>query len=82
MTDTATPPSCRCAASARAYGPVVAVREVDLDIQAGEVVAICGDNGAGKSSLIKVISGAEEPTSGTIQMRGKEVAFASPHDAH
>ncbi|MFC5421197.1 ATP-binding cassette domain-containing protein [Bosea eneae] len=65
----------------KAYGPVVAVREVDLDIFAGEVVAICGDNGAGKSSLIKVISGAEEATSGTLQMRGKTIVFASPHDA-
>lgn len=65
----------------KSYGPVVAVREVDLDIFAGEVVAICGDNGAGKSSLIKVISGAEEATSGTLQMRGKTVVFASPHDA-
>jgi ABC-type sugar transport system ATPase subunit len=65
----------------KSYGPVVAVREVDLDIFAGEVVAICGDNGAGKSSLIKVISGAEEATSGTLRMRGKAVAFASPHDA-
>lgn len=63
------------------YGPVVAVREVDLDIYAGEVVAICGDNGAGKSSLIKVISGAEEPTAGSIHVRGKPVSFASPHDA-
>ncbi|MBS7706847.1 ATP-binding cassette domain-containing protein [Chelatococcus asaccharovorans] len=63
------------------YGPVVAVRDVDLDIHTGEVVAICGDNGAGKSSLIKVMSGAEEPTSGTMQMRGKDVHFASPHDA-
>lgn len=65
----------------KAYGPVVAVREVDLDIFAGEVVAICGDNGAGKSSLIKVVSGAEEPSSGTLAMRGKPVAFGSPQDA-
>lgn len=65
----------------KTYGAVVAVRGVDLDIQAGEVVAICGDNGAGKSSLIKVISGAEEPTSGTISVRGKPVRFSSPHDA-
>ena len=65
----------------KAYGPVVAVRDVDLDIFKGEVVALCGDNGAGKSSLIKVISGAEEATSGTISLRGKPVTFASPHDA-
>jgi ABC-type sugar transport system ATPase subunit len=65
----------------KSYGAVVAVRGVDLDIFENEVVAICGDNGAGKSSLIKVISGAEEPTSGTMAMRGKPVRFASPHDA-
>lgn len=65
----------------KAYGPVVAVQDVDLDIFAGEVLAICGDNGAGKSSLIKVISGAEEPTSGQMSMRGASVRFASPHDA-
>ncbi|MCU0886212.1 MAG: ATP-binding cassette domain-containing protein [Beijerinckiaceae bacterium] len=65
----------------KSYGAVVAVREVDLDIHAGEVVAICGDNGAGKSSLIKVISGAEEPTSGTMRMGGEPVSFLSPHDA-
>lgn len=60
---------------------MVAVRGVDLDIFAGETVAICGDNGAGKSSLIKVISGAEEPTSGAMAMRGQTVRFTSPHDA-
>lgn len=63
------------------YGAVVAVREVDLDIFPGEVVALCGDNGAGKSSLVKVISGAEEASAGTMRLRGEPVAFASPHDA-
>lgn len=65
----------------KSYGAVVAVRDVDLDIFAGEVVALCGDNGAGKSSLIKVISGAEDPSAGTMSLRGKPVRFASPHDA-
>ena len=65
----------------KSYGAVVAVRDVDLDLHAGEVLAMCGDNGAGKSSLIKVISGAEEPTSGTIALRGESVRFQSPHDA-
>src|SRR5215831_3784462 len=65
----------------KSYGAVVAVREVDLDLHAGEVLAVCGDNGAGKSSLIKVISGAEEPTSGSITLRGEPVRFTSPHDA-
>jgi ABC-type sugar transport system ATPase subunit len=65
----------------KSYGAVVAVRDVDLDIHAGEVLAICGDNGAGKSSLIKMISGAEEPTSGSMRMTGEPVRFASPFDA-
>lgn len=65
----------------KSYGAVVAVRDVDLDVWGGEVVAICGDNGAGKSSLIKVISGAEEPTGGTIAIKGEPVSFSSPHDA-
>ncbi|MGL4441812.1 MAG: ATP-binding cassette domain-containing protein [Bosea sp. (in: a-proteobacteria)] len=65
----------------KTYGAVTAVRNVDLDIHGGEVVAICGDNGAGKSSLIKIISGAEEPTSGSMRMSGQPVRFASPHDA-
>jgi ABC-type sugar transport system ATPase subunit len=75
------PPILSLRGVSKSYGPVVAVRDVDLDINAGEIVAICGDNGAGKSSLIKVISGAEEPTSGTIAMRGVQVHFTSPHDA-
>ncbi len=65
----------------KSYGPVVAVRGVDLDVFAGECLAICGDNGAGKSSLIKVISGAERPTSGTMRLKGEDVSFRSPHDA-
>lgn len=66
---------------AKSYGAVAAVRDVDLDVFAGEVVALCGDNGAGKSSLVKVISGAEEASAGTLALRGEPVVFASPRDA-
>jgi ABC-type sugar transport system ATPase subunit len=65
----------------KSYGAVVAVRQVDLDIAPGELVAICGHNGAGKSSLVKIISGAEDLSSGTLSIRGRQVRFASPHDA-
>ena len=75
------PPLLSLRGVGKRYGAVVAVRDVDLDVHAGEVVALCGDNGAGKSSLIKVISGAEEATSGTIRLRGESVVFSSPHDA-
>ena len=58
------------------YGAVEALRGVDLDVEAGEVLAICGDNGAGKSSLIRVVSGAHEPTRGTIEIDGAVARFA------
>ena len=65
----------------KSYGAVTAVRDVDLDILPGEILALCGGNGAGKSSLVKVISGAETATAGTMTLRGQEVRFRSPHDA-
>ena len=65
----------------KAYGAVTALAGIDLDLHAGEVLAICGDNGAGKSSLIKIMSGAEEPTSGVLRLRGQAQRFRSPHDA-
>jgi len=66
---------------AKNFGAVTAVREVDLDVFPGEILAICGDNGAGKSSLIKIIAGAQQPSAGTIRLRGQETRFRSPHDA-
>jgi ABC-type sugar transport system ATPase subunit len=65
----------------QSYGAVTALRQVDLDIAAGEVVAICGDNGAGKSSLIRIMSGAAVPGSGSMTLRGKPVRFEAPRDA-
>lgn len=65
----------------KSYGAVRAVDGIDLDVFRGEVVAICGDNGAGKSSLIKIISGAQPPTEGTMTLRGENVRFTSPQDA-
>src|SRR5215475_11179087 len=75
------PPILSLRGIGKSYGAVVAVRDVDLDLHAGEVLAICGDNGAGKSSLIKVISGAEEASAGVMMLRGEKVRFRSPHDA-
>ena len=63
------------------YGAVEALRGVDLDLAAGEVLAVCGDNGAGKSTLIRILSGAEAPSAGSMRLRGRPVAFRSPHDA-
>lgn len=63
------------------YGAVTALREVDLDVAAGEVLALCGDNGAGKSSLVKILAGAQAPSAGTVTLDGAEVRFRSPQDA-
>jgi len=63
------------------YGAVEALRGVDLHVDAGEVLAICGDNGAGKSSLIRVVSGAHDPDAGTIEVDGRAVRFGSPQGA-
>jgi len=65
----------------KSYGAVTAVRAVDLDVFPGEVLAICGDNGAGKSSLIKIMAGAQPPSTGSIHLRGVQTRFRSPHDA-
>lgn len=63
------------------YGGVVALDGVDLHIHRGEVLAVCGGNGAGKSSLIRIVSGAQRPSSGRMERSGRPVAFRSPHDA-
>jgi len=63
------------------YGRVVALDRAELELYPGEVLGLIGDNGAGKSSLIKAISGAMRPDSGTIWLSGKEVSFNSPIQA-
>jgi D-xylose transport system ATP-binding protein len=63
------------------YGAVQALTDVDLDVQAGEVVALVGDNGAGKSTLVKVISGAVQADEGMITFADQPVRINRPHDA-
>jgi fructose transport system ATP-binding protein len=63
------------------YGHVTAVNGADFDLRGGEVLAVIGDNGAGKSSLIKVLSGDVIPDSGEVLLDGRLVHFRSPHDA-
>jgi len=63
------------------YNGVHAVRGVNLDIYSGEVHALVGDNAAGKSSLIKALSGATIPDEGEILLDGKPVHFKSPIEA-
>lgn len=65
----------------KTYGHVTALREVDLEAAPGEVLGIVGDNGAGKSSLIRTISGIHRPDAGTISVEGAEQVFHTPADA-
>jgi len=60
------------------YGRVVALDHADFDLYPGEVLAVIGDNGAGKSTMIKAISGAVIPDEGNITLEGKPVQFHSP----
>ncbi len=63
------------------YGRVTALDEADFDLMPNEILAVIGDNGAGKSSLIKALSGAVVPDEGTVRLAGKEVRFHTPLEA-
>ena len=63
------------------YGNVTAIDGADFDLYPGEILAVIGDNGAGKSSMIKALSGATIPDEGTIMLDGQEVRFKSPLEA-
>jgi D-xylose transport system permease protein len=65
----------------KSFGAVQALAGVDLAIPPGQVTALVGDNGAGKSSLVKTISGLWEPDRGQILWRGTPVRLRSPKDA-
>ena len=60
------------------YGHVTALDGADFDLRAGEILAVIGDNGAGKSSLIKCLSGAVVPDEGEIRMMGNPFNSATP----
>jgi simple sugar transport system ATP-binding protein len=63
------------------FGNVVALNDVSAHVNAGEVTCILGDNGAGKSSFIKIVSGVHEHDAGRMLVDGEEVRFDSPRDA-
>jgi D-xylose transport system ATP-binding protein len=64
-----------------AFGGIHAVDRVSIDLYAGEVMALVGHNGAGKSSLIKILSGAYARDSGSIAIGGQAASIANPRDA-
>jgi len=65
----------------KTYGRVVANDNVSIDLNEGEILAIVGENGAGKSTIMKILYGLEKPDSGEIYVRGRKVSFSSPSEA-
>jgi D-xylose transport system ATP-binding protein len=65
----------------KSFGPVQALRGVDFHVEAGEVVALVGDNGAGKSTFVKTIAGIHQPDSGRIFFEGAPVRISGPTSA-
>jgi ribose transport system permease protein/ribose transport system ATP-binding protein len=70
-----------CRGLTKFYGAVSAVHDFDLSVRAGEIVCLAGDNGAGKTTAIKMLSGALQPDGGTIDIEGNEVDVTDPKAA-
>jgi ABC-type sugar transport system ATPase subunit len=79
--DATAPPLLRLEHVSKSFGAVNALVDIDLDIPAGQVTALAGDNGAGKSVLIKCIAGIHQPDSGRILWEGRPVHLRSPRDS-
>src|SRR5215831_4007555 len=65
----------------KSFGAVQALRDVDLALYSGQVTALVGDNGAGKSVLIKTVAGIHGPDGGKILWKGRPVQIRTPKDA-
>ena len=74
-------PALRARDISKRFGGVVALDNVSIDVAAGQITGLVGDNGAGKSTLIRILSAVLSPDSGTIELDGAGVHFASPAEA-
>ena len=61
-----------------AYGPIKAIRGVSLKVRQGEIATVLGSNGAGKSTILKTISGVLDPTRGTVMFKGQDITALDP----
>ncbi|MFR0354441.1 ATP-binding cassette domain-containing protein [Streptomyces sediminimaris] len=81
MVSVPAPPLLALRGVCKRFGVVEVLKDVELEIHAGQVVALLGDNGAGKSTLVKVISGVAPADKGVIEWEGRTVQIRRPHDA-
>ncbi|WP_061934434.1 sugar ABC transporter ATP-binding protein [Aureimonas sp. AU22] len=65
----------------KSFGPVSVLKGVDFDLRPGEVHALMGENGAGKSTMIRIMSGAHQPNGGTVEIDGEARKLDNPRDA-
>ena len=65
----------------KSFGPVVAIQGVSFELRSGEVLALLGENGAGKSTCVKVLAGVHSPSAGHVYLEGRPVHLRSPLDA-
>jgi D-xylose transport system ATP-binding protein len=66
----------------KSYGAVTALDDVDLDVRRGEIMCLLGDNGAGKSTFVSIVSGVNRADAGTIEVDGTPLRIDSPQRAH
>ncbi|TFZ07880.1 ABC transporter ATP-binding protein [Ramlibacter humi] len=73
-------PVLRLANVESAYGPVKAIRGVSLQVRRGEIATVLGSNGAGKTTILKTISGILDPLKGTVEFKGEDITARDPAD--
>ncbi|CAM3538744.1 sugar ABC transporter ATP-binding protein [Kibdelosporangium persicum] len=74
-------PSLELIGVSKAFGAVQALRGVSLALHAGEIHALAGENGAGKSTVVRIIGGEHQPDEGEVRLDGEPVRFGGPRDA-
>lgn len=75
-------PYVRLVGVSKSFGPVKVLKDISFDVRPGEIHALLGENGAGKSTMIKILSGLYPPDGGVMEIEGQSLRFASAKDAN